>query len=412
MRCFCARVERRYPWLPAPLRRRYAHAYGTRLERVLGAPLRPRDLGEELLPQLYERELEYLCREEFARSAEDILWRRSKLGLHLLSVDSSPLERWLAARCAGGTLRVAAADTGPVTASRFSDQDAGPRAGTARRAVLAWRRSLPPRAHADTRLSACRDHRGNRDAVGVVPAAALGAAARGGGGPRRRAPRGARRLQFIILLVVVGAAGVCGFALSQWLTSGERAAQSVMQRELQARVAEISRTASQLELTRGSERAEIESGVLRRIGSDGVVVTATVAACRPPLLPGTPGATRRREPPPRRHRARRRVHRSRSEPGDAVRDHPRQCQRDRGGALQPRRRLRGRLEREPLSAGAGVRAGTVRGKLLRERPRGGRARGLPGLRTGRPITRAAWMVVRYALPADLNPSQESRLRAE
>ena len=67
-----------------------------------------------------------------------------------------------------------------------------------------------------------------------------------------------------------------GFALSQWLTNGERAAQGVMQRELQARVAEISHTASQLELTRGSERAEIESGVLRRIGSDGVVVMATV----------------------------------------------------------------------------------------------------------------------------------------
>jgi hypothetical protein len=102
------------------------------------------------------------------------------------------------------------------------------------------------------------------------------------------ASRRRNRLQFIILIAVIGAAGVCGFALSQWLTSGERAAQSVMQRELQARVAEISRTASQLELTRGSERAEIESGVLRRIGSDGVVVMATVPACRQPPLPAAP----------------------------------------------------------------------------------------------------------------------------
>jgi glycerol-3-phosphate dehydrogenase len=39
----------------------------------------------------------YLCREEFARTAEDILWRRSKLGLHLPDTDVSPLERWLAA---------------------------------------------------------------------------------------------------------------------------------------------------------------------------------------------------------------------------------------------------------------------------------------------------------------------------
>jgi glycerol-3-phosphate dehydrogenase len=90
-------LERRYPWLPAPLRRRYAHAYGTRVERLLSGAAVPADLGEELLPQLYEREVEYLRREEFACSAEDILWRRSKLGLRLLGRDTSPLERWLAA---------------------------------------------------------------------------------------------------------------------------------------------------------------------------------------------------------------------------------------------------------------------------------------------------------------------------
>jgi glycerol-3-phosphate dehydrogenase len=50
-----------------------------------------------LLPQLYEREVAYLCREEFARTAADILWRRSKLGLQLLHADLGPLERWLAA---------------------------------------------------------------------------------------------------------------------------------------------------------------------------------------------------------------------------------------------------------------------------------------------------------------------------
>src|SRR5215471_9536722 len=106
------------------------------------------------------------------------------------------------------------------------------------------------------------------------------AAGRSSAASRRR-----NRLQLIILFAIIGAAGGCGFALSQWLTAGERAAQGVMQRELQARVAEISRTASQLELTRGSERADIESGVLRRIGSDGVVVMATVAPCHQALAP-------------------------------------------------------------------------------------------------------------------------------
>jgi glycerol-3-phosphate dehydrogenase len=95
---FVRAVHRRYPWLHERLRLRYAQAYGTRLERVLGSAAAPVDLGEEVLPQLYECELEYLCGEEFAESAADLLWRRSKLGLHLLRVDLSPLERWLAAR--------------------------------------------------------------------------------------------------------------------------------------------------------------------------------------------------------------------------------------------------------------------------------------------------------------------------
>ncbi len=103
------------------------------------------------------------------------------------------------------------------------------------------------------------------------------------------AARRRNRLQLIILFALIGAAGLCGFALSQWLTAGERAAQAVLQRELQARVSEISHTASQLELTRGSERAEIESGVLRRLGNDGVVVMASVSACHPSLA--SPGLT-------------------------------------------------------------------------------------------------------------------------
>jgi hypothetical protein len=107
------------------------------------------------------------------------------------------------------------------------------------------------------------------------------AAGRSSAASRRR-----NRLQLIILFAVIGAAGVCGFALSQWLTAGERAAQAVMQRELQARVSEISHTAGQLELTRGSERADIESGVLRRLGNEGMVVMANVAPCHPsPALP-------------------------------------------------------------------------------------------------------------------------------
>ncbi len=106
---FLRSLERRYRWLPGPLRRRYAHAYGTRVGRVLGPATQLKDLGAEILPQLYERELEYLCNEEFALAAEDILWRRTKLGLHLLHTDTAPLERWLERRARAAPHRAPAA---------------------------------------------------------------------------------------------------------------------------------------------------------------------------------------------------------------------------------------------------------------------------------------------------------------
>lgn len=109
------------------------------------------------------------------------------------------------------------------------------------------------------------------------------AALRDGRTDKSAAARRKNRLQRMVLLVIIGAAAVSGFALSQWLTEGERAAQGALQRELQARIAEISRTAGALELTRTSARAEIETSLLRGIGAEGVAVTATVAACRPPL---------------------------------------------------------------------------------------------------------------------------------
>jgi hypothetical protein len=117
------------------------------------------------------------------------------------------------------------------------------------------------------------------------------ASLRDAGARQSAAARRKNRLQRLVLLVIIGAAAVSGFALSQWLTEGERAAQGALQRELQARVAEISRTASDLELTRTSARAEIESGVLRGIGAEGVAVAATVAPCRPALAVGSPGAS-------------------------------------------------------------------------------------------------------------------------
>jgi glycerol-3-phosphate dehydrogenase len=97
---FCALQAQRRPWLPAPLSRRYARAYGTRMERMLGDASSLAQLGEEIAPGLYAAEVEYLIEREWAQTAEDILWRRSKLGLHLPADTADRLGAWLARRAA------------------------------------------------------------------------------------------------------------------------------------------------------------------------------------------------------------------------------------------------------------------------------------------------------------------------
>ena len=99
------------------------------------------------------------------------------------------------------------------------------------------------------------------------------------------------RLPFMIMCAIVGGAGVGGFALSQWLTEHERIVQSELQRALQERIATMSRTETALEQTRIGTRAEIEAGVMRELGMQGVVVVATVGPCKPPLVVNTPALT-------------------------------------------------------------------------------------------------------------------------
>lgn len=94
---FLVSLEARYPRLPPALRRRYARTYGTRIEQVVAVPGDPGTLGEEILPGLHVAEVDYLRRVEWAVTAEDILWRRTKLGLRVPAGGVARLDAWLAA---------------------------------------------------------------------------------------------------------------------------------------------------------------------------------------------------------------------------------------------------------------------------------------------------------------------------
>jgi glycerol-3-phosphate dehydrogenase len=80
---FLRALRGKYPWLGAAAAARLARAYGTRAERILGNARSAADLGEHFGAGLFQAEIDYLIDQEFALTAEDILWRRSKLRLHL-----------------------------------------------------------------------------------------------------------------------------------------------------------------------------------------------------------------------------------------------------------------------------------------------------------------------------------------
>jgi glycerol-3-phosphate dehydrogenase len=98
---FDAQVERLnelYPALPDRLLRRLVRQFGTRAVTLLGSAKRMEELGETFGADLTQREVDYLVENEWARTADDILWRRTKLGLRIGLGDKAKLETYLQAR--------------------------------------------------------------------------------------------------------------------------------------------------------------------------------------------------------------------------------------------------------------------------------------------------------------------------
>jgi glycerol-3-phosphate dehydrogenase len=88
-------LHERYPGLTGRMVDRIVRAYGTRAERWLGDGT-PETLGREIVPGVYEAELQYLIEQEWACDAEDVLRRRSKLALHLPPDSFGIINDWIA----------------------------------------------------------------------------------------------------------------------------------------------------------------------------------------------------------------------------------------------------------------------------------------------------------------------------
>jgi glycerol-3-phosphate dehydrogenase len=98
---FLAGFKVEHPWLTPDLAEHYARLYGTRARDVLGDASDIEGLGQHLGGRLYARELAYLCRVEWARTAEDVLQRRTKHGLHLHEDERRRLDSLLLSRAGG-----------------------------------------------------------------------------------------------------------------------------------------------------------------------------------------------------------------------------------------------------------------------------------------------------------------------
>jgi glycerol-3-phosphate dehydrogenase len=92
-----AELVRGYPFLAPSHANRLAHAYGTRASKVLGTAKSMVDLGQSFGATLTESEVRYLMAVEWACTAEDVVWRRSKLGLRLSASEIAALDVWMAA---------------------------------------------------------------------------------------------------------------------------------------------------------------------------------------------------------------------------------------------------------------------------------------------------------------------------
>lgn len=90
---FLAGVKRRWPFLEETQALRMTRAYGDRIEKILGRATSMLDLGEHFGAGFTYAELDYLRKHEWARTNEDVLWRRTKIGLHLYDTERARFEQ-------------------------------------------------------------------------------------------------------------------------------------------------------------------------------------------------------------------------------------------------------------------------------------------------------------------------------
>jgi glycerol-3-phosphate dehydrogenase len=102
-----AATKTAYPFLTERWAQRLVRAYGSQVNDVLGTAVSSEDLGVDFGATLTQREVEWMIEKEFAQDADDIVWRRSKLGLRMTAAQIARLDEWITDN-QSGTLSAAA----------------------------------------------------------------------------------------------------------------------------------------------------------------------------------------------------------------------------------------------------------------------------------------------------------------
>ena len=110
---FLADIQQQYPWLPRDLAAHWGRLYGARIRMIIGDATSVAGLGKQFGARLFEAEVNYLCRHEWARTPDDILFRRTKENLHMSEFEIAEFTTWFS-----DTLAKSAAKTAAKTAAK------------------------------------------------------------------------------------------------------------------------------------------------------------------------------------------------------------------------------------------------------------------------------------------------------
>lgn len=91
---FVYELHTRYPWMPATLVHHYGRLYGKRTDALVAGASSITDLGQRFAKDFFEREASYLIKHEWAMTADDILLRRTKHGLHMSPEEMLAFNNW------------------------------------------------------------------------------------------------------------------------------------------------------------------------------------------------------------------------------------------------------------------------------------------------------------------------------